>query len=80
MIDPIWPSPKLVTITPSDTTVFSPAIRQIYVGTGGNVVVVDAEGNTVTFSSVPSGFYITPVFVSKVKATGTTTSGLVGFY
>lgn len=79
MDNPTWPSPKLTTITASDTTVYSPAIRQIYVGSAGNVTVEDTSGNVVTFTTVPSGFYLTPFFVSKVLATGTTASAMIGF-
>ena len=79
MDTPTWPSPNLLAITKSDTTTYSPALRQIYVGSAGNVAVEDVNGNTVTFTSVPTGFYLTPFFVSKVLATGTTASALVGF-
>lgn len=76
---PTWPAGTLLTLTPSDTTVYTPAIRQIYVATTGNVAVEDEEGNQVTFVSVPGGFYLTPFFVKKVLATGTTATGLIGF-
>lgn len=76
---PTWPSNELLTISPSDTTVHEPAIRQIYVANTGNVAVEDEKGNQVTFVNVPSGFYLTSFFVKKVLATGTTANGLIGF-
>lgn len=79
MQNPTWPSGQLTSVTPSDSTIYSPALRQLYVGSAGNVSVQDEAGNTVTFMNAPAGFYLTPFFVKKVLATGTTASALVGF-
>lgn len=79
MQNPIWPSGQLQTVTASDTTVYSPAIRQLYVGSAGNVAIEDEAGNRVTFLNVPAGFYLTPFFAKKVLATGTTASALIAF-
>lgn len=79
MQNPTWPSGQLTGVTPSDVTIYSPAIRQLYIGSAGNVSVQDEAGNTVTFMNVPAGFYLTPFFVKKVLATGTTAGALVGF-
>lgn len=79
MQNPTWPSGQLTSVTPSDGTIYSPALRQLYVGSAGNVSVQDEAGNTVTFMNAPAGFYLTPFFVKKVLATGTTASALVGF-
>lgn len=76
--EPTWPSGKLVAITKSDTTVHNPAIRQIYVGTAGDVVVEDVSGTTVTFKNVVAGSTLGPFFVSKVKL-ATTAADMVGF-
>lgn len=76
--EPTWPSGKLVAITKSDTTVYNPAIRQIYVGTTGDVVVEDVSGTTVTFKNVIAGSTLGPFFVSKVKV-ATTAADMVGF-
>ena len=79
MQNPTWPSGQLTGVTPSDSTVYSPALRQLYVGSSGNVSVQDEAGNTVTFMNVQAGFYLTPFFVKKVLATGTTAGAIVGF-
>lgn len=79
MQNPTWPSGQLTSVAPSDSTIYSPALRQLYVGSAGNVSVQDEAGNTVTFMNAPAGFYLTPFFVKKVLATGTTASALVGF-
>lgn len=56
-------------------TSFTPG-RGLYVGTGGDVVVVTIKGQAVTFSNVPSGA-ILPVRASEVRVTGTTASNIV---
>ena len=72
------PAEKAEVITPSDTTVYSPIYRAVYVGTGGNVTVLPSESLTpVTFSNVVDGS-ILPVSVSKVLSTGTTASNIIG--
>ena len=74
----ISPASELVAITKSDSTVYSPYIRAIYVGAAGNVVVEDVAGTETTFTAVPQGTTIGPFSVRKVKA-ATTASSLVGF-
>lgn len=62
-------------ITPSDTAAQS--YRAIYVGGAGNVSVVTAGGDTVTFTAPPVGSII-PIEVTFVRATLTTATLLVG--
>ncbi len=62
-------------ITPSDTV--AQTYRAIYVGGAGNVSVVTAGGNTVTFTAPPVGT-ILPVEVQFVRATLTTATLLIG--
>ena len=64
-----------VPITPSDTA--PQTYRAIYVGGAGNVSVVTAGNNTVTFTAPPVGTII-PVEVMFVRATLTTATLLVG--
>lgn len=73
--DPGW---SLVAITASDSTEYDPPLRSVYVGGAGHVAVL-AIGDTVavTFSNVPTGGYVLAQ-VTKVLATGTTATGLVG--
>jgi hypothetical protein len=67
-------------VTPSDTTVFPPAL--IYVGGAGNVAVMPAaqEGRAsptaVTFTAPPVGSTL-PCLVTRVMSTNTTASLLV---
>jgi hypothetical protein len=67
-----------VAITPSNTTVLRPT-RGIYVGTGGNIAVQMALGNTVTLVGVLGGS-ILPIQVVKVFSTNTTASNMVALY
>lgn len=73
--DPGW---SLVAITPSDSTIYNPPLRSVYVGGTGNVSVL-AIGDTVAvvFSNVPTGGYVLAQ-CQKVMATGTTATLLTG--
>ena len=61
----------VIAVTPNDDTVLQNGIRALYVGGAGNVSVVTAGGQTVTFSGVAAGS-ILPVRVTRVRATNTT--------
>lgn len=64
-------------ITPSDTVNFAFPVRGVYVGGTGDVVVVDRNGTAVTYKAVPTG-QVLPIMASRVNATGTTATYLVG--
>lgn len=66
-------------ITPDDTTNFTTAFRAVYIGVGGNVVVVSLDGTAVTYVGVPSGS-ILPVRGIRINSTLTTATSLVGLY
>ncbi len=63
-------------IAPSDSNDLADVPRAIWVGTGGNVALAMASGN-VTLQNVPDGTML-PVRPSRVRATGTTASNMVG--
>lgn len=63
-------------VTPHDVNV-QQTFRAIYVGTGGDIVLVMADGTSVTFKNVPTGM-ILPVTGNLIKSTGTTATNLVG--
>lgn len=67
-------------ITPNDNTDLAHVTRAISVAGVGALVVDDADGNTVT---IPSGALAAgamhPVAVRRVRATGTTATGIVGY-
>lgn len=58
-------------ITASDATTFPKST--IYVGTGGDVTILDGVGNSVVFTNVSNGAVL-PVLCTAVMATGTVTA------
>lgn len=73
-----FPGRKLVAVTPSDSTVYSPPLRALWVGTAGALALVAADDSaSVTVPNV-SGLF--PVETKQVLSTGTTASGIVGIY
>ena len=74
---PMYPG-GAVSITPSNTVnLANPCV--VYVGATGNVRVLTAQGDDVTFVSVPAGAVL-PVQVIRVYSTSTTATSLVGIY
>lgn len=78
--DQLAPAGYAWAVTPSDSVNFTMEARALYVGTGGNVVLVAYDQNgqkaAVTFSNVPDGT-ILPVRASRVNSTSTTASNIV---
>lgn len=71
------PASAAFPLTPSDTVDLRETTRGIYVGTGGDISVVMASGDTVSFASVPDGAVL-PLRVTRLRATGTTAGNIVG--
>ena len=72
------PAKHAFSIIPSDSSDLTQETRALYVGGAGDLAVVMASGQTVTFA-VPAGSLL-PVRVDRVKATGTTATDLLGLY
>ncbi|TPW27832.1 hypothetical protein FJU08_19075 [Martelella alba] len=64
-------------ITPSDSTGLSETTRALYIGGGGDVTLIMASGNNLTFTGLNAGT-ILPVRVKQVLATGTTATTILG--
>jgi len=64
-------------VTPSDSTVFSPPCRWLWVGGTGNLALTMLDGSTFLFSSVASGTRV-PFAVTQVLRTNTTATAIVG--
>ena len=74
---PMFPG-GAVAVVPSDSVnLASPSV--IYVGVGGNVSVMTAQGDIVTFIGVPAGGVI-PVQVARVNSTDTSASSMLAIY
>lgn len=72
------PATKAFAITPHDSTNFSENVRGIYVGVGGDVVIVCKDGESaITFKNAVTGSVI-PVRAIRVNSTNTTATNLVG--
>jgi hypothetical protein len=70
---------KGVAVTKSDSTILE-TTRGLWVGTGGDVAVIFADGGSaVTIPSVLGGTLL-PIQVTKVMSTNTTASGMVALY
>lgn len=64
-------------VAPNDTVPLAHVTRALYVGVSGDVRVELLSGAVATFQSMQAGG-IYPLRVSRVFATGTTASGLIG--
>lgn len=68
-----------VAVTPSDATNITGGVcRALYVGVGGNITAVMADGQVVLFTAVPNGIF--PIQVSRVNSTGTTATSIVALF
>ena len=69
----------IVTITKSDSTVYSPPLRGIYVGGNGDLAITHTDGSTAVLVAVSAGTMLPVSDVSKVLSTGTTATNIVGW-
>lgn len=66
-------------ITPHDDNDLTIVTRGLYVGGAGDVAVILHGGEAVTFTSLAAGV-IHPLRVTRVKATGTTATAILGVW
>ncbi|MDO6965511.1 spike base protein, RCAP_Rcc01079 family [Rhizobium alvei] len=71
------PATHAFAISPNDTTPVSETTRALYIGVGGNLSVTMASGGNTTFTAIASGTLL-PIRVTKILATGTTATDIVG--
>lgn len=76
---------RAVAVTPSNTANISDSTEAaksgvvLYIGTGGNLKVLTAGGDEVTFTNIQDGSFL-PVQVLRVFATGTTATNIVALW
>lgn len=75
----VSPPESAAPITPGDASDISHVTRALYVGQGGDLRVAMLGGETVTFANVPPGTLM-PLRVTRVLATGTTASAILGLW
>jgi hypothetical protein len=73
------PASNAVAVTPSDGTDLTYTSRALFVGGAGNVAVIMAGGQTVTFTGVTAGALL-PIRVSRVLSTGTTATTITAVW
>lgn len=73
------PGARHYAVTPHDSTDFTASFRALYIGTGGDVVIVDMNSTAVTYKNVPAGTVI-PMRGRRVNSTSTTATDIVGIY
>lgn len=68
-----------VAVTPADDSDLVALTRAIMVATAGNVSIMTASGTTLTLPGLQPGM-IYPIRASRIRATGTTATGIVGLW
>ncbi len=75
----IRPIESASVVTTSDSTNLTNVTRGLYVGVAGDVKVTLSSGNVITIKNLAAGV-VHPFRVSRVWATGTTATDIVGCY
>ena len=73
------PPEEAVAIAPENSADLAFATRALYVGTGGDVRLRMLGGAEITLANLASGSLI-PIRATRVFATGTTATGLIGLW
>jgi hypothetical protein len=73
------PADNAAAVTPNDGVDLTNIARALYIGTGGDVKITTAGGDTVTLNDVQGGS-ILPIRTKRVFSTGTTASNMVAIY
>jgi hypothetical protein len=70
------PAGDALIVTPSDSVDLEQPCRAFYAAVAGNISVITEAGNT---RLVPVGaFFVLPLAVTRIRATGTTATGIIG--
>lgn len=77
--DQAAPARDWVAVTTSDTVKLPGGCRGLYVGGGGDLSLLGADGTSVTFSAVTAGTVL-PCGPVRVNATATTATLIVALY
>jgi len=75
----IDPAEGWFAIVPSDTEEFERHTRSVYVGFGGNLYAIGTDGSSDPHYNVQDGTVL-PLQAKQMLLTGTTASGMLGYY
>lgn len=64
-------------ITPNDSSDLTSRIRCVTLNVGGTLSFVGWDGQTYTTAALPAGSY--PLYATRIRATGTTATGITGW-
>ena len=73
------PAVSQVAITKSDTTVYDPPLKALWVGGAGDVAVIAVDDTAAVTIPGVNGGQIIPVMAKQVMATNTTATSIVGW-
>lgn len=73
----IIPARGSIAVTPSDTADLASRIRQVTISGEGTIAWVDWDGVQHVTATLPAGTY--PMFARRIRATGTTATGITGW-
>lgn len=73
------PGRNAAAVTPNDSADLSVTARALYIGGAGNVSLVTANGDTVTFVGLAAGSVL-PVTAARVRLTDTTATSIVAIW
>ena len=76
---PDFSARKLVAVTPHNSNDLAYTTKALFIGTGGNIVVL-AEDDTVAVTLKVTDGQILPVRAKRVLETNTTATDIVGMY
>lgn len=72
------PAIGAVAVTPSDSVDLTEPVRQVTLNAGGTLSYISSvDGATYTTAALPAGSY--PLLASRIRATGTTATGITGW-
>lgn len=72
------PATGAIAVTPNDSTDLSASVRAVTINAGGTLSYISSrDGATYTTATLPAGTY--PLFASRIRATGTTATGITGW-
>ncbi len=77
-MDKVDQSPPIISVVPSDTTIYNPPLSGIRVGNTAGDVTVWSGGISVLIEAAQVGETI-PGSINRVMATGTTAVGITGW-